>query len=41
MNVSMAAQTLSASVANAIDFLREEMAMPEFEGTEATTDFIR
>ena len=41
MNVSMAAQTLSASVANAIDFLQEEMAMPEFEGSEATTDFIR
>ena len=40
MNVSLAAQTLSGSVANAISFLRDEIAMSEFEGSEATTEFI-
>ena len=41
MKVSLAAQTLSASVASAIDFLRDEEKIPEFEGSEATTKFIR
>ena len=41
MKVSLAAQTLSASVASAIDFLRDEQKIPEFEGSEATTKFIR
>ena len=40
MNVSLAAQTLSGSVANAISFLRNEVALNEFEGSEATTEFI-
>ncbi len=41
MSVSLAAQTLSASVASAIDFLWDEAHVPEFEGSEAITDFIR
>ena len=41
MNVKLAAQTLSSSVATAIDFLRTEAALPEFEGSEHTTKFIR
>ena len=41
MNVKMAAQTLSSSVASAIDFLREDMDTPDFQGSEATTVFIR
>ena len=41
MNVSIAAQTLSASVATAIDFLQDEIDHPEFQGSEASTDFIR
>ena len=40
MNVSLAAQTLSGSVANAISFLRDEVAMSKSEGSEATTEFI-
>lgn len=41
MNVKLAAQTLSASVASAIDFLRDDMNIPQFQGSEATTHFIR
>ena len=41
MNVSLAVQTLSSSVAAAIDFLRKEWQMENFAGSEATTDFIR
>ena len=41
MNVKLAAQTLSSSVATAIDFLRTEVQLPEFEGSEHTTKFIR
>ncbi|GFR98085.1 THAP domain-containing protein 9-like protein [Elysia marginata] len=41
MNVKLAAQTLSHSVADAIDFLKEDVKLPEFQGSEATTDFIR
>lgn len=37
----MAAQTLSASVADAIEFLREDLHHPDFAGSEKTTDFIR
>ena len=40
MNVKLAAQTFSESVAKAIDFLRDEVAINEFEGSEATTEFI-
>ena len=41
MNVSLAPQTLSSSVANAIDFLQDEVVLDEFVGSEATSDFIR
>ena len=41
MNVRLAAQTLSRSVADAIDFLREDLRMSEFQGSEATTEFLR
>ena len=41
MKVNLAAQTLSASVAAAIDFLRDEVCLPQFQGSEATTTFIR
>ena len=41
MNVKMAAQTLSSSVASAIDFLREDLDIPAFQGSEGTTMFIR
>lgn len=40
MNVSLASQTISNSVADAIDYLRK-IEIPEFEGSEATTHFIR
>ena len=40
MSVSFAAQTLSSSVARAIDFLREEVVVDDFVGSEGTTDFI-
>lgn len=40
MNVKLAAQTLSSSVANAIDFLRVSKH-DEFINSEATTEFIR
>ena len=40
MNVSMAAQTLSASVADAIEFLSFGMQMNEFEGSYGTVKFI-
>ena len=41
INVRLAAQTLSRSVADAIDFLREDLRMSEFQGSEATTEFLR
>ena len=41
MNVKLAVQTLSSSVADAIDFLREDMQMDFFQGSEKTTEFIR
>ena len=41
MNVKMAAQTLSSSTASAIYFLREDMDIPDFQGSKATTVFIR
>ena len=41
MKVDLAGQTLSASVATAIDFLRDEVCLPQFQGNEATTTFIR
>lgn len=41
MNVKLAVQTLSTSVADAIDFLREDLHHPDFMGSEETTRFIR
>lgn len=41
MNVKVAVQALSSSVADAIDFLREDLQLPEFAGSEKTTEFIR
>ena len=41
MNVKLAAQTLSASVASAIEFLRDEALLMEFQGSEATCEFIK
>ena len=41
MNVKLAAQTLSASVASAIKFLHDEALLMEFQGSEATCEFIK
>ena len=41
MNVGFAAKTLSSSVATAIDVFQKEANLPEFEGSEATINFIR
>ena len=41
MNVSLAAQTLSASVANAIEFLDKSMQLPGFLSSDNTVKFIR
>lgn len=39
--VNLAAQTLSASVADAIEFLAEDLMLEEFKGAQATIKFIR
>ena len=41
MKCSLATQTLSNSVASAIDFCRDDLKLEEFKGSEATTEFIR
>ena len=41
IKVNLAAQTLSESVAAAIDFCRTDLKLKEFEGSEATSLFIR
>jgi len=41
MKVCIAAQTLSRSVADAIDFCREDLRMDVFEYSKPTTEFIR
>lgn len=41
MKVCLATQTISRSVADAIDFCREDLQLKEFEGSEATTEFLR
>ena len=41
MNVQLAAQTLSASVANAIEFLDISMTQTQFKNSERTVNFIR
>ena len=40
MNVKLAVQTLSLAVATAIDFLKTEVQLTEFEGREHMTKFI-
>ena len=40
MNVSLAAQTLSASVVSPTDFLRDELSLPQFQDSDATAEFI-
>ena len=41
MKVSLAAQTLSRSVAEALRFCRSELNLSEFQGSEATEEFIQ
>ena len=41
MNVRLAAQTLSSSVADAIEFLYVSMKLPQFKNSQATVNFIR
>ena len=41
MYVDLAVQSLSNSVADATDFLCDELAHSTFQGSEATTEFIR
>ncbi len=41
MNVRVAAQTFSTSVADALDFLRLDIKHPEFKDSAATSHFIR
>ena len=41
MKVALAAQTHSASVADAIEFCNKYLQLREFEGSEATVKFIR
>ena len=41
MKVSIAAQTLNASVAHVLDFLKVDMAVEVFAGSKPTSDFIK
>lgn len=41
MKVSLAAQTFSASVADAIDNCRDTLKLPQFQGSEPAVKFIR
>ena len=41
MKVSLAAQTLSSSVADAINFLNNGLQLQQFKGSESTIEFIR
>jgi len=41
MKVGIAAQLLSASTADTLDFLREDLKLPQFQGSEATSRFLR
>ena len=41
MKVNIAAQTLSLSVATAIDHLRDDLHLPAFQGSAPTCEFIR
>ncbi|KAB0795036.1 hypothetical protein PPYR_11875 [Photinus pyralis] len=41
MKVSLAAQTLSASVADALDFLCDDLQHPDFQDVKPTVEFVR
>ena len=41
MKVSLAAQTLSSSVATALLYMKDDLKLPQFQGCEATVKFIR
>lgn len=41
MKVRLAAQVLSSSVANGIDFARDDLKLEKFKGSEATSQFLR
>ena len=41
MKVKLATQVLSRSVADALDFCRDDLKLPEFQGSEATSFFLR
>lgn len=41
IKISLAAQTLSNSVADGIEFRDHELNLKEFEGSEATVRFLR
>ena len=41
MNVKLAAQTMSGSLANAIDFMNISQKQPEFQDSKGTVAFIR
>ncbi len=41
MKVNLAAQAFSSSVADAIDYCREVLNIPQFQGSEATLKFLR
>ena len=41
MKVNLAAQVLSSSVANALEYCTNELRLPQFKGCEATVEFIR
>ena len=41
MKVNLEVQTLSSSVANALEFLKDELKLPEFKRCAATVQFIR
>jgi len=40
MNVTVAAQTHSRSVADSLDFLRADLKLPEFLDSKATSEFV-
>lgn len=41
MKVNIAAQTLSSSVANALDFCRDDLQLDQFKDSAATSQFCR
>ncbi|KAL3215639.1 hypothetical protein MRX96_033910 [Rhipicephalus microplus] len=41
MKVRLAVQTLSSSVADALDFCEYKLKLPQFQGAHATAEFIR